>query len=116
MCNNYFFVKDVLNDRFVRIISADLITIEGNGNFVFLYLADLAKPIMTNLSMTAVAERAWTERIVRVHKQYMVNLAHVLSLRGNEITVPGNRIIPLSRRLRVPFLKCIGQAPEDTKL
>lgn len=102
----YFFVKDVFSGKLVKISNADLIVIEGNGNFVFLHVAGLHKPIMTNLSMIAAAGKLTDQSLARTHKQFIVNLTHITTIDGNEIYA-ANMVVPLSRRYRNAFFKAI---------
>lgn len=103
----YFFVKDVFSGKLLRVLNADLLAIEGNGNFVFLHIAGQHKPVMTNLSMTAASAKPSDQCLLKSHKRFIVNLAHITAINGNEIEV-GDMTIPLSRRCRSDFLKAIG--------
>lgn len=100
------FVKDVFSGKLVKMSNADLIAIEGNGNYVFLHIAGLDKPIMTNLTMKSAAAKLPDQSLVRTHKQYIVNLEHVTAINGNEIQT-GSMVVPLSRRYRNHFFKAI---------
>lgn len=102
--NSFFFVKDVLRNTIVKISSSDVIYIEGHGNFVFLHLSGNQKTVMTNLSMTATAAKAPDQQWVQVHKGYIVNIAHVGLLVGNEIKLSNGGKVPLSRRYRNDFM------------
>lgn len=100
---NYFFVKDVNNYTIIRVNTPELQVVAGNGNFVKLYLRDVLKPIMTNLSMTKVLDQIHSQHFIQVHKSYIVNLSHVVSLMGNEITLTNGLKITVSRNFKSQF-------------
>lgn len=101
-------LRDVMNGRMVKVDNADLLYIEGHGNFVLVH-TKLPKPIMTNMSMTGIAAKVTSQRMVQVHKRFIVNIAHVESLFGNEITMANGNKVPLSRRYRKQFLDTFGK-------
>lgn len=104
IASDFFFVKDVLSVKKTKIFSDDLVAIEGNGNFGIIHRASSPKPIMSNLSMRAIAAKAASQNLCKVHKSFVVNLAHVVTLYGNEITMTGDLKVSLSRRYRSQFL------------
>lgn len=100
---SYFFIKDVNSCTIIRVNIHDLQVIEGNGNFVKLHLRDVLKPVMTNLSMTKILELIRSVHFVQVHKSYIINLLHVVSLMGNEITLTNGFKVTVSRNFKSHF-------------
>lgn len=112
--SDLIFVKDVMNGQITRIVSSELLAVQGNGNFVLLHVLSSDKPIMTNLSMTTVVDKVRNQKFVQVHKSYIINLQHIVSISGNEITMSKNMKVSLSKHFRTVFLNSIGaDKPSD---
>jgi Response regulator of the LytR/AlgR family len=109
---DYFFVKDVNRCNMIKIIVPELQVIEGCGNFVKLHIRDANMLVMTNLSMAKVMETIKSVHFVQVHKSYIINLYHVASLMGNEITMEGGAKIPLSKHYKGQFISKLNAAHE----
>lgn len=104
---DFFFARDVMNGKLTKIDGREVQYIESNGNFVFIHTGQ-RKPIMTSGSMAGIAEKTGIQHLIRVHKGYVINLAHVDHVYGNEITMANGDKVPLSRRYRKPFLDKLG--------
>lgn len=103
----YFFVKDVTKYTIVRVITAELQLIEGCGNFVKLHLINDAQPVMTNLSMIKIMTQIGSTHFVQVHKSYIINLAHIVHLTGNEITLTNGRKVNVGKKFKGHFINRI---------
>ena len=104
---DFMLLRDVMCSRMVKVNHADLLYLEGYGNFVLVHTR-LPKPIMVSGSMVGIAAKLVSQRMVQVHKRFVVNIAHVESLYGNEITMSNGDQVPVSRRFRRQLLDAFG--------
>lgn len=107
---NYIFVKDVNKYNTIKVNVSDLQVIQGCGNFVKLHSQGTEKFIMTNLSMGKIIETIKSPHFVQVHKSYIINLNHVTSLMGNEVTLTGDIKIPVSKHYKGQFIQKLNAA------
>lgn len=92
--------KDVL--RMVTI--SDIYYIESVQHKVIYHLAD--EEIETWDSLDKVEKKVPPERFARCGTSYLVNLAYVLSVRGNEVTLP-HAVLPVSRLKKKEFIESL---------
>jgi DNA-binding LytR/AlgR family response regulator len=98
---DHFFVKGD-KGKIVRVDFGDLAYLEARQNYLVIHLRDQA--ITTYLTMKEMEEQLPGSRFCRVHKSYLVGLAHVSAIEGNEITVKDKRVLPLGPSYRDAFL------------
>jgi DNA-binding LytR/AlgR family response regulator len=89
--NDYFFVKS--EHHSVKINFHDIHYIEGLDDYVKIYLHD-TKPILSQMSMKSVIDKLPKEKFMRVHRSFIVPLAHILSIRNRRIYLD-QREIPI---------------------
>jgi DNA-binding LytR/AlgR family response regulator len=89
--NDYFFVKS--EHHSVKINFHDIHYIEGLDDYVKIYLHD-TKPVLSQMSMKSVTDKLPKEKFMRVHRSFIVPLAHILSIRNRRIYLD-QREIPI---------------------
>ncbi|WP_162910730.1 LytR/AlgR family response regulator transcription factor [Hymenobacter oligotrophus] len=82
---------------------ADLLLVEGYGNFVKCHLA-LGRVLLTAETMRHMESQLPAGQFVRTHKSYLVNLARVERLHGNVLLV-GAREVPVGGTYRQEVLR-----------
>ena len=102
---SYIFVKDVNRFNTIRVNIPELLVIQGCGNFVKLHTQDTERPILTNLSMAKVIETIKSPHFIQVHKSFIINVNHMVSLMGNEVTLTRGTKIPVSKHYRSQFIQ-----------
>jgi two-component system LytT family response regulator len=98
---DYFFIK--CGSKYEKIPLEDILYIEGMQNYVNIYTTK--GKYLTILSLKSLEENLSGQSFIRVHKSFMVAVAKIDSIEGNEITIQNIRI-PISRNYRE---KVIGQ-------
>jgi DNA-binding LytR/AlgR family response regulator len=78
----YFFVKS--EHHSVKINFHDILYIEGLDDYIKIYLPD-SKPVLSQMSMKSVIDRLPKDQFMRVHRSFIVPLAHILSIRNRRI-------------------------------
>ncbi len=93
--------------RLVRIPFADIEYLEGLKDYVKIYLASDPKPILSLMSMKAVADELPEPSFMRVHRSFIVNLDKVRVIERNSIIL-GGRCIPVSDSYRPRFMEALA--------
>ena len=106
----------VINDHFLyvksgrklhRIAINEITYLEKDGNYAIFHLGK--KKILSRLNMGQLLELLPSEGFVRVHKSYIVAVAHIEELDSFELTVAGTRI-PLTRPYKSELMeKLLGK-------
>ncbi|AHJ97206.1 hypothetical protein Hsw_1611 [Hymenobacter swuensis DY53] len=100
--DDYIFVKADYHTQ--RLNLRDIRYLEGLKDYIKIYAG--AKPILTLNSLKAFEDRLPSPDFVRVHRSYIVALAHVDSIRKNRIYM-GPDIIPIGESYAEAFFKLI---------
>jgi DNA-binding LytR/AlgR family response regulator len=86
-----------------RVRFAELLFVEGYGNFVKCHLAS-GRVLLTAETMKQMESQLLAGQFLRTHKSYLVNLAHVERLSGNVLLV-GAREVPVGSTYRQEVLR-----------
>ena len=93
--------------KMVRIEFADIIYIESRSEYMYVR-TETGKPIMTLGSMISMTERLPSDKFMRVHRTYIVNLQKIKFIERKRIFMQGNHIIPIGEKYRDAFYQHIG--------
>jgi two-component system LytT family response regulator len=97
---DFLFIKSEY--KILRINFDDIIYIEGMSEYIKIHLSD-SKPVMTLLSMKFIEEQLPSDRFMRVHRSYIVNLKKILVIERNRIIFDGKVYIPISDQYKGKF-------------
>ena len=100
---DFFFVNAEYG--LVKIITADIVLIEGLKDYLKIRLAD-GKNQVIRMSMKSIEEKLAPGRFFRIHKSYIVNLAQVTAVRKNSVFL-GTQELPLSDHYKDALLAAI---------
>ena len=90
---DFLFIK--AGYKILRINFEDVKYIEGMSEYVKIHLIN-SKPVMTLLSMKSIEDQLPSDRFMRVHRSYIVNLSKISVIEKNRIIFDGNVYIPVS--------------------
>lgn len=96
----FLFIKS--EHKLLRINFDDIKYIEGMNEYIRLHLTN-AKPVMTLLSMKAIEEQLPTDRFMRVHRSYIVNLTKISVIERSRIIFDEKVYIPISEQYKAKF-------------
>ncbi len=85
-----------------RILLSDITMIKGLAEYVQIYLKAVAHPITTLMSLRSLEERLPSERFMRIHRSYIVNLDAVEGVEHNKVKI-GGEMLPISESYRGKF-------------
>jgi DNA-binding LytR/AlgR family response regulator len=97
---DFLFIKS--DYKLLRINFDDIKYIEGMSEYIRIHLTN-SKPVMTLLSMKSVEESLPSDRFMRVHRSYIVNLTKISVVERNRIIFDGNVYIPVSDQYKSNF-------------
>ena len=89
---DHLFVK--VDKKITRVNLADLQYIEAYGNYIKLHVGN--EVLLVAQTLSGFQERLPAEQFVQVHKSYVVNVAHIQSLEGNQLTL-GTHEVPVGK-------------------
>ncbi|MBV5315950.1 MAG: response regulator transcription factor [Prolixibacteraceae bacterium] len=101
---NHLFVKSEY--KLVRIELDDIKYIESQHEYIKIHLVN-STPVMTQLSLKSIEEQLPSDRFMRVHRSYIVNLAKISVIERNRIVFDGKTYIPVSDQYKEKFQEYI---------
>jgi two-component system, LytTR family, response regulator len=99
---HFFFVN--VEYSLVKILSDDILYIEGMKDYLKIHLASQPKAVITRMSFKAIEEKLPMPLFFRVHKSFMVNTSKIQSMRNGMIFINKHEI-PLSENMREELMK-----------
>ena len=101
---DYFFVKD--SSGHIKVFFSDVSYIESMGDFSKIFTVQ-GKMHVVLVSLKNITEQLPVEVFMRVHKQFIVNVNHIVSVAPTEIFLSGNESVPLSSSYKADFMEKI---------
>lgn len=98
--NEFLFLKSEYKIR--RINFNDIIYVEGLKDYIKVYVQNQDKPIMSLNSMKSIEEKLPSDKFMRVHRSYIVNLERIETVERSRI-VFGKIYIPVSDQYKDDF-------------
>jgi two-component system LytT family response regulator len=81
----FFFVN--VDYSLVKVLFADIIWIEGSGDYVKLHLNSTPKPLLVRMSGKLLEAELPADKFVRIHKSYIIAIASITAVRKNSIFI-----------------------------
>lgn len=97
---NHLFVKSEY--KLIRIEMTDIKYIESQHEYIKIHLVN-STPVLTQLSLKSIEEQLPSDRFMRVHRSYIVNLAKISVIERNRIVFDGKIYIPVSDQYKEKF-------------
>ena len=97
----YLFVKS--DYKMVRISLKDIVYIEGMREYVRIHISN-TKSIMPLISLRAIEEKLPSDKFMRVHRSYIVNLEKIISFDHSRIAFENKVLVPVSEQYKEIFL------------
>jgi len=84
------FVKS--ENRLIKVELGNVLYIEGFSNYVKIHMSDADKPVITLMSLKALEEKLPSERFMRIHRSFIVNLGQIQALERSQVIIGDERI------------------------
>ena len=81
----YFFVN--VDYSLVKVITADIIYIEGLKDYIKIHLKSSQRPIVTRMPMKTIEEQLPAAAFIRIHKSYIVSIAYITAVRKSSVFI-----------------------------
>ncbi|TCJ13600.1 response regulator transcription factor [Flaviaesturariibacter flavus] len=105
--DNYFYIKE--GTGYVQVAYADVLYIESMGNFSRIQTVS-GKKLMTLVGLKNMEQQLPATEFLRVHKQYIVNLRHIVSLSADgQITMRNDEPIATGSLYRAKLLELVNR-------
>ena len=91
-----------------RIPVSNIVSIEGMGEYIKIYVSGQAKPSVVLMSMKKMDERLADRHFMRVHKSYIINLTCISEMTKTRITMTNGQEIPIGDSYRNAFTEYIA--------
>ena len=102
--NNFMFVRAEYEN--VKINYADILFVEGLKDYVKIYTTD-GKYVLTLMSLIKLENSLSHKGFSRIHRSYIVNLAHIKSIQKNKVLIVDRRL-PISESYKTAFFSKIN--------
>lgn len=102
--NRFVFVKSEY--KIIKVKFEDILFCEGMKDYTQIYIKGRPEPILTLNNLKSFSFKLPPEEFIRVHRSYIVALAHIDSIARNEIYV-GKKIIPIGDSFKDVFYQII---------
>lgn len=102
--NNFMFVRAEYEN--IKINYADILFVEGLKDYVKIYTTD-GKYVLTLMSLIKLEISLFTKGFSRIHRSYIVNLAHIKSIQKNKVLIVDRRL-PISESYKTAFFNKIN--------
>jgi len=102
--NNAIFIKQ--NYKYNKLSYQDILYLKADGNYTYIQTAN--KKYIIKYSLQNVVDIFNTDKFVRVHRSFAINMSHLTSF--NETTIFINEEeIPIGRNYKEPFMQLFRQ-------
>ncbi len=103
----YFFVN--VDYKLLKIVTADVIWIEGLKDYIKIHLKSSPRPIVTRMSMKGVEDELPKGEFIRIHKSYIISVAHITAVMKNSVFI-GDMELPIGENYRDEMAALTGKA------
>ena len=81
----FFFVN--VDYSLVKIITADIVYIEGLKDYIKIHLKSSQRPIVTRMPLKTIEEQLPADDFIRIHKSYIVSIAYITAVRKSSVFI-----------------------------
>lgn len=97
---DYIFLKH--SNLYEKVMLAEIVYVEAMQNYVVVHT--VSKKIIVHLTFKAVTESLSASEFFRVHKSFLINIAHIKAIEGNTVHLH-HKQIPISRSQREELMQ-----------
>lgn len=102
----FFFVN--VDYSLVKVMFADIIWVEGSGDYVKIHLKSSPKPLLVRTSAKALELELPAGKFLRIHKSYIVAVASITAIRKNSVFI-GELELPVGETYRDALRQLTGR-------
>jgi len=102
----FFFVN--VDYSLVKVMFADIVWIEGSGDYVKIHLKSSSKLLMVRTSAKTLEGELPADKFIRIHKSYIVSVAGITAVRKNSVFI-GELELPVGETYREGLRQITGR-------
>lgn len=102
----YFFVN--VDYSLIKIITADIVYIEGLKDYIKIHLKSSQRPVVTRMPMKTIEEQLPADAFLRIHKSYIVSIAFITAIRKSSVFIDALEL-PVSDNYRDSIAALTGK-------
>lgn len=103
---DFFFVN--VDYSLIKILFADIIWIEGYGDYVKIHLRSAPKPLLVRTSARSLEAELPNDKFIRVHKSYILSVGSITAVRKNSVFI-GELELPVGETYRAALRQLTGK-------
>lgn len=92
----------------IKVMFADIIWIEGSGDYVKIHLRSSPKPLMVRTSARTLETELPADKFIRVHKSYILSVSSITAVRKNSVFI-GDLELPVGETYRGALRQLTGK-------
>ncbi len=89
--------------KIVRVALSDIRYIEAMSEYLRIYSDAIARPIIVLLSMKKMEERLPSNKFMRIHRSYIINLRKIIEVNKNHVVMGQDASLPIGDLYKEPF-------------
>lgn len=78
--------------KLLRVELEKVLYFEGFKDYIKIHMSDSEKPILTLMSLKSLEEKLPSERFMRIHRSYIINLGQIQALERSQVLIGDERI------------------------
>ena len=103
---DYFFVN--VDYSLVKVLFAEMIYVEGSGDYVKIHLSSAPRPLLVRSSTKAMEGDLPPDRFLRIHKSFIVSKDSITAVRKNSVFI-GSLELPVGETYREAVRQLTGR-------
>ena len=89
--------------KIVRVALSDIRYIEAMSEYLRIYSDAIARPIIVLLSMKKMEERLPSNKFMRIHRSYIINLRKIIEVNKTHVVMGQDASLPIGDLYKEPF-------------
>lgn len=102
--HEYVFVKQ--NNLYVKMPYKNLVFVKSSGNYVELMTSNQKRYILKT-SVQQIENSLDYEKIIRIHRSYLINIDHLIEFSAQEVTLSNGCILPIGKHYQENFISLV---------
>jgi DNA-binding LytR/AlgR family response regulator len=103
---DFFFVN--VDYSLIKVLFADIIWIEGSGDYVKIHLRSASKPLLVRTSARTLEAELPKDKFIRIHKSYILPIDSITAVRKNSVFI-GDLELPVGETYRAALRQLTGK-------
>lgn len=102
----FFFLN--VDYSLIKVLFADIIWIEGSGDYVKIHLRSAPKPLLVRTSARTLEAELPKDKFIRIHKSYILSVDSITAVRKNSVFI-GDLELPVGETYRGAVRQLTGK-------